>query len=162
MSNEMMAETAAVTAIEKLYRDQGRRLWWALLAYAGDPDVASDAAAEAFAQALRRGAELRDPRAWVWQVAFRIAAGELQHRRATDHVIPDTAATRDDSDSSVEILEALSRLNTRQRAAIVLHYYGDRPVKEIASLLGISSATVRVHLHRGRQRLSQLLEEDDV
>jgi len=38
-----------------------------------DPEVASDAVAEAFAQLIRRGDEVRDPRAWVWRSAFRIA-----------------------------------------------------------------------------------------
>ena len=34
--------------------------------------------AEAFAQALRRGTAIRDPRSWVWRAAYRIAAGEKQ------------------------------------------------------------------------------------
>jgi RNA polymerase sigma-70 factor (ECF subfamily) len=160
MVNEMMADTTAATALERLYRDEGRRLWWALLAYSGDPDVASDAAAESFAQALRRGRELRDVRAWVWRVAFRVAAGELDRRRSTEPTIPERAVPVDDA--RLEILDALGRLRDRQRAAIVLHYYADLPVRRIAVLLGISSATVRVHLHRGRQRLAELLEYDDV
>ena len=159
MVDEMMADTTAATALEELYRAEGRKLWWALLAYARDPEVASDAAAEAFSQALRRGPALRDPHAWVWQVAFRIAAGELKRRRSTDHIIPDVAAGREDQ--SVELLDALARLRGRQRAVIVLHYYADLPVKRIASILGISAATVRVHLHRGRRRLLELLEDDD-
>jgi DNA-directed RNA polymerase specialized sigma24 family protein len=89
MVDAMMTDAAARSALEELYRAEGRRLWWALLAYSGDPDVASDAAAEAFAQALRRGSAVRDPRAWVWDVAFRVAAGELKRRGSTDHVIPD-------------------------------------------------------------------------
>jgi len=160
MVNDMMADTTAATALERLYRDEGRRLWWALLAYSGDPDVASDAAAESFAQALRRGRELRDARAWVWRVAFRVAAGELDRRRSTEPTIPERAVPVDDA--RLEILDALGRLRDRQRAAIVLHYYADLPVRRIAVLLGISSATVRVHLHRGRQRLAELLEYDDV
>jgi RNA polymerase sigma-70 factor (ECF subfamily) len=157
MVDAMMTDAAARSALEELYRAEGRRLWWALLAYSGDPDVASDAAAEAFAQALRRGSAVRDPRAWVWDVAFRVAAGELKRRGSTDHVIPDVPARR--NDESVEILDALSRLRGRQRAVIVLHYFADLPVLRIASLLGISAATVRVHLHRGRKRLSELLED---
>jgi RNA polymerase sigma-70 factor (ECF subfamily) len=67
--------------IERLYRERGDRIWRALLAFAGDPEVASDAVAEAFAQVLRRGDEVRDPERWVWRAAFRIAAGELKERR---------------------------------------------------------------------------------
>jgi DNA-directed RNA polymerase specialized sigma24 family protein len=43
------AETSAPSVAERLYREEGRRLWWALVAYSGDEDVASDAVAEAFA-----------------------------------------------------------------------------------------------------------------
>jgi DNA-directed RNA polymerase specialized sigma24 family protein len=43
------------TAIERCYRDQGEKLWRAVLLFGGDPEVASDAVAEAFAQAIRRG-----------------------------------------------------------------------------------------------------------
>lgn len=66
--------------VERLYREQGQKLWWAVLAYAGDREVASDAVAEAFAQVLRRGAAVRSPDKWVWRAAFKIAAGELKRR----------------------------------------------------------------------------------
>ena len=46
--------------------------------YARDAEVASDAVAEAFAQALRRGDALRSPATWVWTVAFRLAEGLLR------------------------------------------------------------------------------------
>jgi len=67
--------------LERLYRDRGDRLWRAVLAYSGDPEVASDAVAEAFAQALRRGDAIRDLEAWLWRATFRIAAGDLADRR---------------------------------------------------------------------------------
>jgi len=59
------------------------------------------------------------------------------------------------------LVALLRRLPRNQRAAIVLHYYADRPVKDVAATLGVSPATARVHLHRGRRRLRQLLEERD-
>ena len=81
------------SAVERIYRDHGSRLWRSLAAFTGDPDVASDAVAEAFAQALRRGEELRDPLAWVWRVAFRVASGELQ-RRGSLRPCPRTSQAR--------------------------------------------------------------------
>jgi RNA polymerase sigma-70 factor, ECF subfamily len=152
------AKIEATSALEVLYREEGDRLWWSLLAYSGDPDVASDAAAEAFAQALRRGEAIGDPRAWVWRVAFRLAAGELKRRRTTSQ-LPETVSAPYD-DRTIDIAEALAHLPPNQRAAIVLHYYAYRPVKEIATILGMNPATVRVHLHRGRQRLAKLLEDE--
>jgi DNA-directed RNA polymerase specialized sigma24 family protein len=69
--------------LERLYREDGARLWRALVAFSGDREVASDAVAEAFAQALGRGEELHHPQRWVWRAAFRIAAGELRDRRGS-------------------------------------------------------------------------------
>ena len=51
-----------------------------MYAYSNDAELASDAAAEAFAQAVRRGTAIRDLRNWVWRTAFRVAAGYLKNR----------------------------------------------------------------------------------
>jgi len=78
-----VVQDALVTAergLEQLYRDDGARLWRALVAFSGDREVASDAVAEAFAQAIGRESQLREPQRWVWRAAFRIAAGELKDR----------------------------------------------------------------------------------
>lgn len=42
------------------------------------------------------------------------------------------------------------------------HYEADLPVREVASLMGTSSAAVKVHLHRGRNRLRQILGTEEV
>jgi RNA polymerase sigma-70 factor, ECF subfamily len=145
--------------IERIYRSDGSRLWWSLVAFTGNREIASDAVAEAFAQALRRGDDIRDPLAWVWRVAYKIAAAELKRRPAA---IEDMRGAVDQNEQgAVELLDVLRRLPMKQRAAVVLHYYADLPVSEIAPLMAISTATVKVHLHRGRARLKKLLEDDE-
>ncbi len=154
-----IADIGAPSTIEHLYREEGRRLWWALVAYSGDTEVANDAVAEAFAQALGRGEALVDPLAWIWRVAFRVAAGDLKRRRRMDHRLPDVSDSSEQRAS--ELVSLLRQLPRNQRAAIVLYYYADRPVSDVAAALGVSPATARVHLHRGRRRLKQLLEDHD-
>jgi len=143
--------------IEALYRKDGDRLWWALLAWSGDREIASDAVAEAFAQVLRRGPDVRDPGAWVWRVAFRVAAGELKRRGRFG---PLTDAGYDLPEPS-DLFAALAQLSDRQRAAVVLHHLAGYQLKEIATVLGVNKATVGVHLTRGRRRLRELLEAND-
>jgi RNA polymerase sigma-70 factor (ECF subfamily) len=155
---------APTTSIEALYRQDGDRLWRALLAYAGDPDVASDALAEAYAQLLRRGASVTNPQAWVWRAGFRIAAGELKRRgdaakAASANRLP--AVTHLDPGVDPDLLEALAQLPPKQRAAVVLFYYADAPIRDIADRTGMSQLSVRVNLSRGRQRLKELLGGDD-
>ncbi len=154
-----VARIAVADEVESVYREVGDRLWRALYAYAGDHDVASDAVAEAFAQALRRGREIRDVRSWVWRSAFRLAAGDLKRRSALDRgPIPDAAFH--DRHVDVELLAAIAGLTPPQRIVLVLFYYVDCPVREIARRTGMNQLSVRAHLSRGRKRMRVLLGED--
>ena len=145
--------------LEVTYREHAPKLWRALIAYAGDREVADDALSEAFAQAAARGTALRSPERWIWTAAFRIAAGELKARGLRQ---PTTAPPSDvDTTEALELLAALAKLPPKQRAALVLHYYGGYKAREIALIVGSTAATVRVHLSTGRKRLRTLLEVDD-
>lgn len=143
---------------ERLYRDESPRLWRALVAYSGDPDVAGDAIAEAFAQAISRGDEIKAPAPWIWTASFRIAAGELK-RRAGHSEFKDHETSYELADPLLpQLMEALRQLTPNQRAAVVLHDYADRPTAEITEVLGMKLPTVHVHLSQGRKRLRELLE----
>ena len=61
----------------------------------------------------------------------------------------------------VDVLAALRQLPARQRAVVVFHDYADRPADEIARTLGVTRATVYVHLSEGRRRLRRMLEDQD-
>jgi RNA polymerase sigma-70 factor, ECF subfamily len=149
------AAANGVQQLEALYFTDGDRLWRALLAFAGDPDVASDSVAEAFAQALRRGDALHNQQAWVWRAGFRIAAGELKKRRSTTSRIPDLGYL--DHEVDTDLIDALAQLPAKQRAAVVLFYYADASIREIARRTGTSQLAVRANLSRGRMRLKQIL-----
>src|SRR3954447_11723901 len=147
---------------EQLYREIAPGLWRALFAYSGGrQDIADDAVAEAFTLALEVPDSIRDPKAWLYRVAFRAAAAELRSRPAELTERMDGADLLAQKDEVRPIFEALRQLSPNQRAAIVLHYRLDLPVKEIARVLGTTSATVKVHLHRGRNRLRELVKETD-
>jgi RNA polymerase sigma factor (sigma-70 family) len=146
--------------IERLYREQGPRLWRALLAWSGDPDITSDAVAEAFMQLLGRGVAVRDPQPWVWRAAFKIAAGALKERAMTtvEGDIPDVVV--DPAEPSADLLRALSALTQMQRAAVVLRHYAGYSTREVAAIIGSTAPAVRVHLSVGRRRLRSLLSEE--
>jgi RNA polymerase sigma-70 factor (ECF subfamily) len=146
--------------VERLYRTEGGRLWRAVMAYSGDREIANDAMAEAFAQVLARGEAVRDPLAWVWRSTFRIAAGELKKVRERSPVPLDDVAY-EMPEPLADVLEALGRLSPNQRAAVILHDYVDLPTRQVARIMGIASATVRVHVSQARRRLRALLEDRD-
>jgi RNA polymerase sigma-70 factor (ECF subfamily) len=144
---------------DALYAEVGPRLWRAILAYTGGRrDLTDDVVAEAFARTLERGAAVHRRDAYTYRIAFRLAAHELR-RDATVDEVPERGAW--DDPGMVELFDALARLSPGQRAAVYLRYEADLPVSEVASLMGTSAGTVRIHLLRGRRRLRELLGGED-
>jgi len=154
----MMGVVGDRDRVEVVYRSVYRRLWRSLLAYTGDAELASDAAAEAFAQVLRRGDAVDDVGAWVWRSAFRIASGLLMTKSSgADAVCGDGLALV--PASVTEFIDLLRELSPQQRACVALRYVGGYTSSEIGEVLGTSASTVRVHLTRAHAVLRQTIAE---
>ena len=151
---------AEPTDLEAIYRRHGDRLWRALVLATGDPEVANDALAEAFAQVIRRGGEIRDPLAWVRKAAFAIAAGELARARRTSSPLPDELA-EPVPDEFLDLWNALSTLTPHQRQAVVLADYAGWSHREIAAALVSTPSAIGVHVYRARRKLRTALEDRD-
>lgn len=157
MQGERREPTLADERLDDVHRQDAKALWWALVAFTGDRELASDAVAEAFAQAFGRGGAIRMPLAWIRKAAFRLAAGEMKRRAAESHHLPEDGYEM--PEPALDVVRALASLPTNQRACVVFYYYLELPLTEIASILNITPPTVGVHLFRARQRLRSLLEE---
>jgi RNA polymerase sigma-70 factor (ECF subfamily) len=149
-------------AVERLWVEEGERLSRAVLAFTHDRGVMEDAVSEAFAQCIRRGDDIRDPRAWVWRAAFNIAAGELKERGRWKSLPAIDPSYEMSLEPPERLLAALATLTPMQRATVVLTYYADYSGPQVAAILGTTHATVRVHLSRGRRHLRRLLGEEEV
>jgi RNA polymerase sigma-70 factor, ECF subfamily len=145
-------------------REQRRALVAFAWTLTGDVGVAEDVAQDALHatwKAWDRDGGLRQPEAWARQVVANRAVDRVRRagreRRALGLVgaRPDPAVDLPTTDH--EFWDAVRALPERQAQAIALHYLEDRPVAEIAEILGCAPATVKVHLHRGRRALADAL-----
>lgn len=152
--------TGDVDDLGTLYHEQADRLWRAVLLFCGDREIASDAVAEAFTRAIENRGGIRTPEAWIWKVAFRLAAQELRRRSREEHVPAD--APYEVPQETGELMRALQHLSSRQRAAIVLHFQAGYSYAEVARIVGSTPAAVGVHIHRGRRKLRAMLGDEDV
>ena len=154
--------TDAPHDLDAVFREHATGVYRTLYAFtAGRAAIAEEATAEAFARAIAHTATIRDPVAWIYRTAFRVAAAELRRERREP---PEAEGRAGEGARGLErLVDALRGLSPNQRAAVVLRYEADLPVAEVARRMGINAATVRVHLHRGRGRLRELLgvEETD-
>lgn len=155
-----------MTTVEEVYRRDHERLWRSLVAFTGDPDVATDAEAEAFTQVLARGDAVTDPGAWVWRTAFKVANGMLALKRSGAAPLPISAETGGTLEASTavfdqslaEFLDLLQDLSSQQRMVVVLRYAGGLRPTEIADVLDTSAGAVRVQLHRAHDQLRERID----
>ena len=127
-----------------------------------DAGAAEDLTQEAFVQLLLHWGKVSGferPDAWVRRVAIRLAVRHLRRegRRllVESSLLPGAPSHGPDPD----VINAVRGLPPQQQAVLVLYYYEDRPMKEIAELLDISESTGFVHLHRARKTLASSLGE---
>ncbi len=143
------------------------RLVAALTLVTGDAEVARDSVDEACARAwerLRRNRPIDSMGAWVRVVALNVARGRFR-RQATERraqarigAFVDNS-TEVDTPLAVDVARALATLPRRQREVVVLHYFLDVAVDDIAAQLGVASGTVKTSLHRARFALASMLGE---
>ena len=130
-----------------------------------DQEAAEDVTQEAFLKLLqhwRKVSGYEQPDAWVRRVAIRLAVRQAKResgRRRLERIIDQRRVAVTEPD--VDLAAAIATLAPRQRAAVVLFYFDDLPVADIARVLFVSDSTVKQHLHRARARLAALLTEEE-
>jgi len=130
----------------------------------GEPAAAEDAAQDAFLRAFSRIDLYREGEpfgAWLHGIVRNRCLDILRSRTRAAAAYPvEPVTTRDAEAEAVRSLEAqsvrraLSRLPARDRALLVLRYWEDRPLEEIALAVGLSDGAARVALHRARRALA--------
>lgn len=126
-----------------------------------DRGRSEDVTQEAFIQLLtqwKKVSRYERPDAWVRRVAIRQAVRMMKRDRTRSELERADAVAPEPDLPDVDLARAVQRLPAMQRVAVVLFYFEDRPIAEIADILDISDGSVKVHLHRARQRLAALLE----
>lgn len=151
---------------EALFVDQFPRVASLVLRVVGDRAVAEEIAQDAFVQLVRHWGKVSGyerPDLWVRRVALRQAQRErhrawrrpaLERSGAALRVVEEPQRADDD------VLRAVSSLAPKQRAIVVLFYFEDRPIDEIAELVGCSASTAWSQLHKARKHLAALLGEE--
>jgi DNA-directed RNA polymerase specialized sigma24 family protein len=148
---------------EAFYRAEFARVVRTSYLIVHDRQRAEEIAQEAFIQLLtnwRKVSRYQQPGAWVRRVAIRIATRSARRdgrRMALEqgaHVPPAPAG------QNLDLLNAIKQLPAQQRAAVALFYFEDRPLPEVADILGCSHATAKVHVFNARRRLADLLREE--
>ena len=134
------------------YRAHLPRLVGALTLYTGDRELSADLAQEAMARAYRDWRKvicLDSPAAWLHRVGLNLANSAFRRKliewRASARSRAQAIDAHHDPDAgdAVAVRRLVAALPARQKTALVLRYYVDLPVSEVAESMGCAEGTVR-------------------
>jgi RNA polymerase sigma-70 factor, ECF subfamily len=156
------------TRIDAVYRTS--------LAILGDAADAADATQETFVSAWCHYGTLRDPSlfdAWLGRINLNACRAQLRRRGRKlvreirlpepDDGLEPASAERALSDRTADadaFDRAFGRLSVDDRAVLVLHHLQERPVAQIAAVLGSPEGTIKSRLHRARAALESALAKE--
>ena len=97
-------------------------------------------------------------RPWLLKIATNQALSQKRRVRKVTwlQLAPDYPGPATDTTEHVALVQGLATLPIRSRAAVVLHYYADLPVADVAAAMGTSENTVKSQLRTGLARLREL------
>ena len=155
--------------VETLFAKHHGEIYAYLIRMLRDSDLAADLTQDAFVKAYKNYDTLEkneNARAWLYQIAHRVALDELRRRKIV-RMIPWTGEARGAAPSAERIAmdlrlsgpleRALARIPERQRAALLLAELHDLTGLELAAAMGVSHVAARAILTRARESLRRAL-----
>jgi len=158
-------DPVAVTDFDDWYLGEYRAVVALVYTLSGSRGAAEEIAQDAFMEAHRHWDSISgygNPGSWVRKVAMNKARSRLRRRGAearayARHLVLTRPLPNEMPEPADHFWAEVRALPRQQAKVVALHYLEDRPVDEIASILEISSSTVKTHLHRGRATLAACL-----
>ena len=140
-----------------------------LLSLCGDAAEADDIAQDALVNAYVASGSFRGAArfsTWLFRIAYNCFIDRLRSRRIQTspldapavQAVPGPEAT-DGRFRHEDLHRAIGQLPDKERAALLLFYMEDKPVKEVAAILDIPASSVRAYLTRGRRHIKDYLEK---
>jgi RNA polymerase sigma-70 factor (ECF subfamily) len=163
-------------AIEKMVYTYQRDVYRLALSILDDPDEAEDSTQETFLAALRAISSFREDAAfktWLFSITINVCRSRLQRGKTRGQLQqilqslfhlhgevehPERTAIQNETDA--ELWRAIRTLDEKHRAPVVLRYYHDLSIADIAAMLNIPPGTVHSRLNLAREKLRAQLKEE--
>ena len=165
-------------AFDELYERYKTMLFRSACLLLGNTQDAEDVLQETFLSAYMHIGELKDDslfKPWIFRILMRqvYRCGKKKSREFPDEDVlkhADAASIREQGETDpaarvvnqMEIKSHLNRLPLKQRQALVLYYYNELSIKEMAMILQCREGTVKSRLHTAKKAMRQAMREDEL
>ena len=163
-------DTLAIERLVETYQQDVYRLTLSIL---DDPEEADDATQEVILAALRSLDSFRGDsslKTWLFSITINLCRSRLQKGKSRERLSqvlqslfwreqtrPESETTQNEADS--ELWRAVHKLDDKHRIPVIVRYYHELPVAEIAEMLRIPAGTVHSRLNYARERLRAQLKD---
>lgn len=162
MSEEATTAVLSARDLDAFCHRQHPRLVGMLGLYCGDRDLAEELTQEALARLCNHWSKLpsaEDAERWLMRVAFNLAKSQFRmrttRRRVLDRYGHSLALTdrQQDGATVIAVRSAVASLPERERRALILRYFNDLPVIEVALEMSCPEGTVKTLTAQAIRRL---------
>lgn len=125
----------------------------------GSDGLAEEISQEALTRVYARYPLLREPRPYLFRVAANLVRRSWRQEQRVELRDPVRLPDYPVAPRTDDTIDAVRRLPSRLRQVVILYYYADLPIEEIAGMLHRPVGTIKRRLHEARAQLAELLNE---
>ncbi|XXM73177.1 sigma-70 family RNA polymerase sigma factor [Lysinibacillus sphaericus] len=165
----MKAKKGNKKAFAKLIDEEKEKLYRTAFLYTKNKDDSLDIVQDTLYKALISIHNLKEPdyfSSWLMRILINTSLDFIKKKKK---VIPMDAEYAEripgkeiKIESRLELFEAIDCLNARSKTIVILKYYQDKTIKQIAEIVNLPEGTVKSTLHRALKELKVLIKEDCV
>lgn len=152
-------------AFIELLKEEKLKLYKMAYIYMKNEDDALDVVQETITRAYANIHTVKEEQyfaTWLMRILINTA---LEMLRKNEKIVPllEQQPEHEQSltnDEKLDLLQAMEQLEEKYKTVILLRYYRDLQIKEIADLLGCPEGTVKTNVHRGIQQLKKFLNKE--
>lgn len=154
--------------LSKLISEYGDSILRMCCLYLKDYHLAEDVVQETFIQVYNHYDSFRQQssvRTWIIQIAINLCKNQMRTKwfsmgRSDEFPVLSCMEAYDGMLEHTQLITEISRLRPKYREVVLLFYYQELTIREIAVLLGQKESTVKQRLKRAREQLKQALKEE--
>ena len=157
------------TGLEGFCESNKERLVGILTLHCGDPHTAEELAQETLVKVCirwRSVERMANPEAWMYRVAINLANSYFRRkaaeRKVRTRLETDPHSQASDIADAIAVRQALAGLPRRQRSVLILRFYADLSVRDVAAALDMPEGTVKTLTHRAMKALRTTMDLVDL
>lgn len=157
------AKAGNKASLEQLLILHSDQLYRTAYVYVGNREDALDVVQETAYRAILSIKKLRNEQyflTWLTRILIHCAYDLLKKKKREipiEKMIEQTLDKREGNIELLDLVEALNKLKEHYRTSIILFYFQDQPIREIAKIMDIPENTVKTYLRRGKDQLKKML-----